>query len=408
MRKISLALTVYLVINLAAIANEVGTISGRVITSGGIPIKGATVSLPDCIKQLSQGKAITDADGLFSLKLKKYGGSWDHRLPSPLFIEAEGYGANYVDGRHLILFPGLDKNLGDIRLYKGRIFSGRVVNADGKPISDAKVVYRVCRHIGGETTDGIGGEQHILTDADGRFITKMMSTGSRRAYVQKDGYQVGLCYPISFQATGPDGVLPDIQLHADKPIHGIVTDEDGLPIANANVLAMGSFVKTDSQGRFVLRGYAADASFPLRISAEGYAHIRWSVTATPEGFKYYDNQAIPRLTDTDIEAYEKVIEAATVRVAKLEVRLKREARIRGRVVDAETGKPVMISRIVRCTFTRKKNGEIVLDGCHNSRFSQDKPGEFTLNYSFPTEYHLTVSAKGYDDAEAFTSAVTTL
>ena len=52
-------------------------------------------------------------------------------------IEAKGHAATYVDDRHLTLFPGLDKNLGDIRLDLGRFYTSRVLNSEGKPIPGA-------------------------------------------------------------------------------------------------------------------------------------------------------------------------------------------------------------------------------------------------------------------------------
>jgi hypothetical protein len=69
---------------------------------------------------------------------------------------------------------------------------------------------------------------------------------------------------------------------------------------------------------------------------------------------------------------------------------------------------VKISQIVLCAFTRKDNGEVVLSACRNSSFTQTKTGEFEVSYSFPTEYHLTIEAEGYEAAEAFTPKVTKL
>jgi hypothetical protein len=63
---------------------------------------------------------------------------------------------------------------------------------------------------------------------------------------------------------------------------------------------------------------------------------------------------------------------------------------------------------VICSFERKANGEVVLSGCRSPRFQQPEPGRFRVPYSYPDEYHLTLSADGYHDAEAITPKVTEL
>ena len=77
-------------------------------------------------------------------------------------------------------------------------------------------------------------------------------------------------------------------------------------------------------------------------------------------------------------------------------------------MDVETGEPVRLSQIVLCFFERKPNGEPVLSGCRSADFEQPDVGRFRLPYTVPDEYHLTFSAAGYYDAEAFTPKVTQL
>jgi hypothetical protein len=60
-----------------------------------------------------------------------------------------------------------------------------------------------------------------------------------------------------------------------------------------------------------------------------------------------------------------------------------------------------------CNFERKPSGEIVLRGCQSDS-EQTEPGRFRATYPFPNEYHLTFSAAGYHDAEAYTPKVTEL
>jgi hypothetical protein len=67
-----------------------------------------------------------------------------------------------------------------------------------------------------------------------------------------------------------------------------------------------------------------------------------------------------------------------------------------------------VDRIVRCLFERKPGGEVVLNSCSSAKFEQPEVGRFRMPYGFPDEYHLTVSAAGYHDGEAFTPKVTQL
>ncbi len=88
--------------------------------------------------------------------------------------------------------------------------------------------------------------------------------------------------------------------------------------------------------------------------------------------------------------------------------MKSVAWIEGRAIDADSGLPVRLEKIVRCSFDRKPSGEVVLNGCWSAEFQQDSDGTFRLPYNFPDEYHLTLTAAGYQDAEAFTPPVVRL
>ena len=85
--------------------------------------------------------------------------------------------------------------------------------------------------------------------------------------------------------------------------------------------------------------------------------------------------------------------------------MKREGAIAGKAVDAETGQPVRLQRIVSCSFECQPDGHIQLSSCFSTEFQQPNPGEFRISYDTPIEYHLTFSAEGYDDAEAFTPKI---
>jgi hypothetical protein len=190
-------------------------------------------------------------------------------------------------------------------------------------------------------------------------------------------------------------VLPPIIVERDVPIYGTVTDVQGKPIAAAAVAAypVSSQTTSDAEGKFVLSGFGANPRFQLQVTKYGYAPVNWMVKRSDDGFQWRE---IRGNGQEDGPAKE------------LSVAMKPVAWIEGEAADEATGEPVRLDRVVLCLFERKANGEVVLNGCRSSSFEQPQDGRFRVAYSTPEEYHLTFSAKGYHDAEAFTPKVDAL
>ena len=228
------------------------------------------------------------------------------------------------------------------------------------------------------------------TDSDGRFVTLPLPVGRLALSIRAPGRRLAL---VS-RAIGPFGQedLGTIHLQPDLPVHGVVSDEEGQPIASADLQGFWEErVMTDGRGAFILRGLDPNPTF--RVRKDGYAPLDVMVTISAGGARYY----------------RKGLNASDAKVAKdLVLTLKRMGRIEGRAIDVDTGEPVRLERIVVCNFQRKSSGEVVLRGCQSEGFEQPKPGYFAVNYPSPDEYHLTFVAPGYHDAEAFTPKVTRL
>jgi hypothetical protein len=149
------------------------------------------------------------------------------------------------------------------------------------------------------------------------------------------------------------------------------------------------------EGKFTLRGFGPPPQrFQFQLRAEGSVFINWGVHVRKDGIYWYEVGDDTRKERGPLQ--------------ELLVTLKPEAWIEGRATDAETGEAVRLKRVVICAFERKANGEVVLSGCRSPRFEQPEAGRFRVPYSHPDEYHLTLSADGYHDAEAFTPKVTEL
>ncbi len=205
-------------------------------------------------------------------------------------------------------------------------FSGRVVDTDGEPVADAEILYSAKYH---------SSESVARTEVDGAFR------------FESPRLELKNWERVSIIATHPDHALGwrnlrlentvdvEIQLENPEVISGRVLSEDGLPIQNVmtqiQILFSGNPapvghesslggdvipgfpVKTDENGEFILRGLPQGGTTNLEIQEQGYAkEIRFRVPVGTTG---------------------------------LEFRLKREARIEGRLTYAETGAPVKDARV---------------------------------------------------------------
>ena len=194
-------------------------------------------------------------------------------------------------------------------------------------------------------------------------------------------------------APGGEQVLKPLHLERDVPIEGVVKDQLGHPIAGVAINAncgMPARPPTD-RDRFTFTA-GPKPQFQFQARKDGYVFINWGVKVEDNGIHWHE------VRDSDKKGTMK----------QLVVTMTPEAWIEGRAIDAETGQPVRVDRIVRCLFERKQGGEVVLNSCWSATFEQPEVGRFRIPYGFPDEYHLTVSAAGYHDGEAFTPKVTQL
>ncbi len=288
------------------------------------------------------------------------------------------------------MLAGQDLTLGQIRLDRGSFYDGQVLDTDGQPKPGAAVEAQVYRHTLGHTISYFTTAQKITTDAEGRYRTGPWPVGTLSVLVRAPERQIGLVG----RAVKPNenGQLETIRLEADVPITGIIRDELGQPVEDAEVAANTAYTATSgADGRFVLRGLGTNPGFQLQISKPGNAFINWSVKFKDDGLVWSEVSG-----DKHAETDNKT----------LDILMPRSSWIEGRAIDADTGEPVELSRVTVCQFERKLNGEVQLSGCSTGKFQQPEKGQFCVEYGYPNEYHLSLAAAGYNDAEAFTPKVT--
>ncbi|MDE0185887.1 MAG: sigma-70 family RNA polymerase sigma factor [Candidatus Poribacteria bacterium] len=206
------------------------------------------------------------------------------------------------------------------------IYSGRVVDSDGAPVADAEVFYSIRLD---------PSKSVARTGADGTFRFKF----PRPSVKERDKVSIVAKHPkyaIGWQNCPLQSKLDiEIQLGTPGVISGRILNSAGDPILDAEAriqylfsgyptsgmpegdLGMDVYpiqpAVTDTNGEFVLRGLPQGTTINLQILGPGYAEERqYSV---PVGAK------------------------------ELEFRLKREARIEGRLSYAETGAPVISATV---------------------------------------------------------------
>ena len=137
-----------------------------------------------------------------------------------------------------------------------RSYSGTVVDPDGLPVAQARVVVVLgdeivpTRAAGGRTIALLSDLAAADTDAQGRFhlaevgyVPNARVTASRRPFAD-----AGVVLP---EASTPDLLLRLGVAKADaKFVHGIVLDARGRPVAGALVAAAGNAVRTTADGLF--------------------------------------------------------------------------------------------------------------------------------------------------------------
>jgi hypothetical protein len=378
----------------AADPASLGTLSGTLIDPSGKPVAGARLWTETHDVKTSARKVLaearTDASGRFRLGPLE---PMYRALRFGLRIEAEGFAGQCISSTGISVFPGSDNDLGAIQLDRGRVFTGTVIGPDGKPLAEASVSAQSLWLNLGHTLGGGVSDKQIRTDAHGRFRTRPLPVGQLNVVVTFPGCQIAY-FPRQTIAPCGEQDLGEVHVEKEVPVTGVVQETDGKPIAEVRIGGTaGHSAITDVEGRFTLHRFGPDPSFQMNVNKSGYAPLIGHVNGTSAGLRYSVSRGRPA--------------QAEMPAKQLTVILERAGWIEGRAIDADSGEPVRLDRVVVCNFERRPNGEVVLRGCR-SDFEQTQPGQFRATFPTPDEYHLTFSAAGYHDAEAYTPMVTEL
>jgi len=294
---------------------------------------GETETLP---KRL--GPFRTGADGLFEVP-NPPDGRFD------LTVEAEGYAPVTVPG---VEIPGRPPvvDLGVVALSAGVEVAGRVVDGDGEPVEEARVLLLPVRSSGWEAdlamgAASVGGFRETRSDAEGGFRFPDLQAGAPvRLQARREGFVPSEPEELRLPEEGP----VELVLRRPASVDGWVVDGAGRPVARALVTAerlpaestdlvtgrAGGPAAGTGEGSPLSAGASAWTSPDGDFAIAGLQAGRWSVRASAPGLR--EGRSRPFEVDAGDE------------VPAVEVVLEEGATLSGRVMESD-GAPAVGARV---------------------------------------------------------------
>ena len=386
-----------------------GTITGR-ITVGGKPAPRITVMLTPTDRGLQQSPpagAITDEDGRFTLK-SVGAGSYTVLPHTPaLVVGAETSFAQ--PGKTVTLGDGEEVDGIDFSLVKGGVITGRVSDAEGRPLIEQRVTIISVDERGQRLPTPFFNPFMFSTDDRGVYRIYGMLPGRYKVSVGEasDGGTIrigrgGGSYPRTFHPDVADeSKAPTVEVSAGVEAAGIdiklgrpaksyvatgrIIDADtGKPLANLQY-GHGALNRDQRMSGYGWTSNRTNTNGEFRI--EGLAPGRYAAFAvSTEQVDFYSEPAAFEITDADVNA--------------IEIKTRRGSSISGAVVVEGSDDPDVLARLSKLELRASvQSEELVAPSIAPIRVNGD--GSFLITGLRPGKARIMFSGFGAEAAKGF-------
>lgn len=253
-----------------AFAEDTPGIAGRLLQDGE-PLADASIQDDDTPPLV----VTSDADGRFVLPL----GAGRKRLKIRGATVPPGVAIGPI-----ALAEGERFDVGDVEVSRPATVTGRALDERAQPLAGVPVF--AAPHDAYVYPFEVFAQEaapSVATDDDGRFVLTNLRPGTTRVFVD-DPDRAAEDSPqdaVLDLACGDSADVGELVVQRAAPLHGVVRDEQGRPIAGARVMPGDGLydrthprraVLSDADGRFVIRGFGAALS--ITVQAKGYAAQR--------------------------------------------------------------------------------------------------------------------------------------
>jgi len=249
-------------------------VTGVVRDEKGNPVQN--VKLKVC--PMGRQDVSSDVEGKFEVTYDPGGWSGSGEIPTMFLL------GRYEKG-NLAAAVQIDEDAGelDITLKPGVIFTGKVVDLDGKGITNSRILLMLRGPRWSSTI-----ERNIETDAEGNFEIKAIPpeqkyniTANAEGYGQNRTEEISTEDAVDNQLSVGELKLP----LANLSVSGVVVDDDDKPVAGARISCYGDNqpsrrTQTDTDGKFTLDKICAGR---MRISANKSGETRLYGSIETEG-----------------------------------------------------------------------------------------------------------------------------
>ena len=303
------------------------TLVGRVVSEEGAPIEGATVTVSPSGENVfasfvrrfeGEAEVRTGRDGVFKAARLRPGDG------QRVDVRHEDFEERSVAG--IALAPGATRSGFTVVMRRGLVLRGIAKNEEGRPLAGVEVTLSATRSLragrGGMQISMIGPGSQVRreTGADGRFEFRGLKKGEYALSARRAGLGRASLDPVNVAETGVEPVT--LVLRPGATVTGLVHDRGGAGAPGWYVSARAAgqggpalgpdSIRTEEatgpDGVFVLEGLTGGETYDLQVMGPaGLGPRKAGVVAPADGVDFAVNGT---------------------------------GQIRGRVVDAESGKPV--------------------------------------------------------------------